>query len=92
MLGAAGSLRDGAGAEATPREAAQVAAISGSLGQALAAVGLEAGAKMDEIGAIAVAERIISRIEAVGPGDEDPNPVAEPEINRKGKQHGMARW
>ena len=77
LLGAAESLRDRAGAKATPREAAQVAAISGSLGQALAAVGLEAGAKMDETDAIAAAERIISRIEAVGPGDEDPNPVAE---------------
>ena len=35
----------------------------GSLGQVLAAVGLEAGAKMDQTEAIAAAERIISRIE-----------------------------
>ncbi|MET0564870.1 MAG: adenylate/guanylate cyclase domain-containing protein [Acidimicrobiia bacterium] len=78
LLGAAGSLRDRAGAEATPREAAQVAAISGSLSQALAAVGREAGTKMNVTDAIAAADRIISRIEAVGAGDEDPNQVADP--------------
>jgi len=77
LLGAAGSLRDSAGAKATPREVAQVAAISGSLGQALAAVGLEAGAKMDEIDAIAAAGRIISKIEEVDPADEDRDPVAD---------------
>ena len=63
LLGAAESLRDRAGAKATPREAAQIAAISESLGQALATEGLEAAAKMDQAEAVAAAGRIISRIE-----------------------------
>ena len=62
LLDAAESLRDRAGAKATPREAAQVAAISGSLGQAPAPAGPEAGTKVDQTEAIAVAMRIISRI------------------------------
>ncbi len=63
LLDAAGSLRDHAGAKATPREAAQVAAISGSLGQVLASEGLEAAAKMGQADAVAAAGRIISMIE-----------------------------
>ncbi|HEX2421406.1 MAG TPA: hypothetical protein VHL55_07385, partial [Acidimicrobiia bacterium] len=63
LLGAAGSLRDRAGAKATPREAAQSVAISGSLGQALAAEGLATGAEMDESDAVAAAGRLISKLE-----------------------------
>ena len=63
LLAAAESLRDRAGAKATPREAAQVAAISRSLGQGRLVVGLEAGAKLDQAAAMLAAMRVISRIE-----------------------------
>ena len=63
LLGAAESLRDLAGAKATPREAAQIAAISESLGRTFATEGLEAAAKMDQADAVAAAGRIISMIE-----------------------------
>ncbi len=64
LLDAAESLRDQAGAKATPREAAQVGGISSSLGQPRAPAGPEAGTKVDQTEAIAVAMKIISRIES----------------------------
>ncbi|HEU5111824.1 MAG TPA: hypothetical protein VFU96_00825, partial [Acidimicrobiia bacterium] len=77
LLGAAESLRERAGAKATPREAGQVAAISASL-DLPAFEGGTAGAEADEAEALAEARRIISMMEeADSAGEKRDFPVAD---------------